>query len=209
MWWWIGILVVAFGGPFVAVWWSHRKERMRFEKARMSELNNPQDATARIQLGELYLKHKKAQKALVFFEEALKIQRSMNNVSVRLLTVLSDALLRCGEQQRAYVLLDEASQKENTENTELFTLLGKASMQLSKTQEAKDWLQKACSSNRSAAEPIFYLAVLLYECGEHKEAKDLIDTFVQEWPSLPKFIQQQNFRWFWKMKFFPWIRFGV
>jgi tetratricopeptide (TPR) repeat protein len=201
---WAGVLAIAFGGPFVAVWWRRRKKRQVFIQARLAEMANPHDATARLQLGQLYLKHRKWAKAQIHLEDGLAVQREKESVDPRMLDALAQVYTHQKRYHDALALLEESLELDATGNQgEVPGWIGVVYQKMGDAANAQTWLERACAANTSRAEPVFRLACHLRNNGKPDEARQVIARFLPEAHLLPRFIRQQNRWWVHKMRFFP------
>jgi len=204
---WLLIVIVAFGLPYLAVWLNGMTKTRRFVRARMSELANPHDASARFQLGQLHLKYRRYRRAQPYLEEALALQEKGDCVDPRLLHALGDVLLGRRQWAQAIAMYERSLDLEpGGGQGDVFLRLGTAHRQLGNTDEAAAWLDKACDANRSLAEPIFRRACIHARQGHPDKANQLLDDFLPDANKLPAFIRRTNRRWILLMYLFPITR---
>lgn len=204
---WFWVLLIAFGLPYVSVKLKKRRKLKRFMLARMAELANPIDASARFQLGSMLLQQKKYRRALPYLQEAHKIQKEQNFLDPRLLDALADTLLALGKQDQAIELYEKSLTLDKTGGQgEVFLQIGRAYQEKKELATAEEWLQRACEANRSLAEPVFRLALLLHKQEKVKESQGLRSDFTKDAHALPTAIRKRNAWWVFLMQVFPLSR---
>lgn len=188
------------------------RAKRRFIRDQGAQLNNPQNADARYQLGNIYAEGGRWRLALEYAEAAVRIARESplfeEGVPYHFLLLLGDALFRHGRTDEAAKTYEEALwSKSQMGHAEAYFGLGRAQVRLGDLDRALQSLKTSIEENASNLEGYFRLAQAAAKAGKAEETARAAAEFRRVAASLPRFARRRKrMRWRLAFLFFPITR---
>ncbi len=201
--WWIVIVVLTTAGyPIVRLFHLWRAKH-RFIQNQGAQLQNPQNAEARLQLAHLY--------ALEYIQDAIRVVGENplyeGRIPYHFLLLLGDSLYSTGRYKEAGEAYERALQaKSDLGHQEALFGLGKAHYRRGDPARALDCYREVLRQNESNLEAYFRLAQAAARQGRMEEEASAKAGFWRVAAALPPFAARNRFRWRLAFLLFPITR---
>ncbi|HYP08452.1 MAG TPA: tetratricopeptide repeat protein [Bryobacteraceae bacterium] len=189
---WILFLLYRYYSPDVRSLGESMNSRRSFRRQLEASMVNPRDADAHFQLGLIYMQRRQYENAVESFRRAVSIQPDEADAQLH----LGRALRALGQPGEALAHIESALRSDpRVSRHEGWRELGATLLDLGRSQEALDPLERYTNAREYDPEGLFYYGLALRAAGKNAQARQAFEQSIAAVQTAPKYLRGQLRHW--------------